>query len=352
MIIDLTTPIFKKIDELTELEKYQCLASIPGSILELRSGYLPTDNSKINKSFLNEFKTAYSLNDNQKLSNEKKERKENYSFFNTLRVYQNMFPNTNERIKIIKSYTKHIFNKINLSANMNNSPKNIVEYTLCFKEKNIRITYPNNIVSLGLIWEIFVDEVYKFEEKVECIYDFGANIGLATLYFKILNPYSKVISIEPLTKNISIFKQNIDKNNLQNVQIICGAAGKTNDETVLYYSLQSEALPSLKVEQKNKQTVNVIGFDNIVKETNYGIKIDIEGSESELIYFPEIIKNARWIVGELHYSNDFEQNKKIDKLLDLLNENFEITLGKPIIYFVDKEVTLCRSFKTFKKKKA
>lgn len=351
MRVDLTAPIFKKIDELTELEKYQCLASIPGSPLELRSGYLPTNNSKINKLFLKEFKTIYSLNDNQKLINEKNERKENYSFFNTLKVYKNLFPNRNERIKIIKAYTKHIFNKINLSANMNNSSKNIVEHTLNFKEKNIRITYPNNIVSLGLIWEIFVDEVYKFEEKVEYIYDFGANIGLATLYFKVLNPDSKVISIEPLTKNLSIFKQNIDRNNLQSVQIICGAAGKINDETVLYYSSQSEALPSLKIEQKNKQIVNVVGFNNIVKEKNYGIKIDIEGSESELIYFPEIIKNARWIVGELHYSNDSEQNKKIDKLLDILNENFEITLGKPIIYFVDKEITVCRSFKTFKKRK-
>ena len=66
-------------------------------------------------------------------------------------------------------------------------------------------------------------------------------------------------------------------------------------------------MPSVSVKQKKYETIKITSFKNIVDSQNYGIKIDIEGNESELIYFPEIIKNSKWIVGEIHYSNDLKK---------------------------------------------
>lgn len=82
----------------------------------------------------------------------------------------------------------------------------------------------------------------------------------------------------------------------------------------------------------------MIPFDKIVNGKGYGLKIDIEGGEGSLAEFPSIINNAAWIVGELHYSADTEQNSLIDtffgvvQLILLCKQQYQLQVNGKFIF--------------------
>jgi len=92
----------------------------------------------------------------------------------------------------------------------------------------------------------------------------------------------------------------------------------------------------------------MVRFDQIVRDANYGLKIDIEGSEAGLAAFPRIVCDAKWIVGELHYTGDESHDGGVDEFLGLVTASFVVTKSRPTIYFVGEEVMLCQSFKAVK----
>ena len=78
-----------------------------------------------------------------------------------------------------------------------------------------------------------------------------------------------------------------------------------------------------------KQTINIRNTASIMSEIGLSrvdlIKIDTEGAEYEILTAmdPEILKNVRWIIGELHSRRDFE-------LLHYLSQWFDIDLRKSL----------------------
>jgi len=77
-----------------------------------------------------------------------------------------------------------------------------------------------NLESLRLLYdEIFVREEYFFNsDKVNpVIFDCGANIGMATLFFKWLYPESTVTAFEPDPDSFGLLQHNIKANHLQRV---------------------------------------------------------------------------------------------------------------------------------------
>ena len=216
------------------------------------------------------------------------------------------------------------------------------------RDKNCYILYPADIVSLGLIWEVFGQEVYYIKTASERIYDFGANIGLSAVYFHLLNPSAELICIEPMEENIRLLKQNLAKNGVRS-QIIQAVAGNKEGRTTLFYGGQSHALPSLHTKQPCSREITMMPFDQIVSGKGYGLKIDIEGAEGLLSQYPQIVENAAWIKGELHYSGDNEQDSRVDSFLALMQSKFSVTKSRPIVYFVGEELLLCESFTAFNK---
>lgn len=163
---------------------------------------------------------------------------------------------------------------------------------------------------------------------------------------ELLGPvYAELICVEPMEENFRLLERNLSTNNIPS-RLIRAAAGKTDGQATLFFGDQSHALPSLQTKQTRTRLVPMIPFDKIVHSKGYGLKIDIEGGEGSLAEFPSIIKNAAWIVGELHYSADTEQNSLIDTFFSSIQRSFEVEKSRPIIYFVGDEVLLCESFKT------
>jgi hypothetical protein len=72
-----------------------------------------------------------------------------------------------------------------------------------------------------LFFEIFIDQPYYFEQKNESpiIFDCGANIGMATIFFKYLYPKSEIFAFEPDSDIFNLLKQNILINKLEKVHI-------------------------------------------------------------------------------------------------------------------------------------
>ncbi|MBU4369413.1 FkbM family methyltransferase [Patescibacteria group bacterium] len=348
---DWKSTLNRLLNRLSIEDRYRCAAGIPGPVLEMRSGTLPRGLACGNRilDFTPLVAEVTGL-DLRRLRKYAKEIANEYSFKKILHKYNAITLDFRSRLILIRDYIKALIHRLR-GISINSNPININkirEIQLCIHDQIINIVYPADLVSLGLLWEIFAEEVYYFENPVKCIYDLGANIGFSAVYFHLLNSSAELVCIEPMEENLRILERNLHSNNI-NAKIIRAAVGDTEGQTTLFFSDQSHALPSTHTKQPQSRQVSTLPFDRIISGKGYGLKIDIEGTERFLSQYPTIIENADWIVGELHYSGDIEQDSRVDAFFDIVKHNFIVKKGRPIIYFIENEVLLCETFKTLKK---
>lgn len=232
--------------------------------------------------------------------------------------------------------------------------KNILGYIFNFKSEKIlgyRIYFENYHYFFGLFVDMFINTSHFFDSKKNSpfIIDCGANIGIATLYFKYLYPNSKIECYEPDPLTFEILTKNIEENNLKDVKLFCKAVSNKNGKTFFYSqvgiigsplnSLFKSQLPSKNM---NKFKVDLFKFE----KKNFGeieyIKMDIEGSEGSVFEsfdnenFLNIVKN---ICLEYHYDTNISSNKLSNILNILEKNNFEYTIssnGFSISYFLKR----------------
>jgi len=132
-----------------------------------------------------------------------------------------------------------------------------------------------NCIDLHIIsdsYEFDVKEIYeKLAKESNVIVDIGANIGRYTILGGIINPNSKIYSVEPESDNYNILLKNIIFNKLYKA-----------DEHKNYggHSFAYVVNPS------DFEVVNVNSFDNLFKDEEEQIdliKIDVEGFELEVL---------------------------------------------------------------------
>jgi FkbM family methyltransferase len=200
-----------------------------------------------------------------------------------------------------------------------------------------------------LVWEIFIERVYDIKCHVEKQYDLGGNIGLSALFFISECKADVVISFEPNSCNYNILSKNAHQLGGK-IQIRNVAVTDSNGYADFYYSRQSHALPSLYTQQEFKEVVETTSLTAIIDSKNYGLKIDIEGGESCFSESYNEIVNAQFIVGELHFSDNSGRNNKVNSYFNIIKDNFDVSIGRPNIYFVGNKVELCYSYKAVRKK--
>ena len=142
------------------------------------------------------------------------------------------------------------------------------------------------------------DEINNYQESLvkknlkPLIIDCGGHIGLASKYFSIIYPHSKIILIEPEIENFN----NAIKNNLNNanIEFLNMAIGSENTKFEVFDpGIGSWGYRTIK---NNNGDLNIISVNQILKEYKkeneipFIIKIDIEGFENELFS-----KNIEWI---------------------------------------------------------
>lgn len=206
--------------------------------------------------------------------------------------------------RVIHAFINHIrtlryIGSLKLGENLKNKIKKIYSRAIVFKridskKRNVNVAgYKLHFLTYRsfeyLFREMFLDQEYYFitENRSPLIIDCGSNIGMSILYFKLMYPESKIIAFEPDEDAFSCLKQNIEKNQLQSVEIhkkaVSGNEGKTDfyydkeDPGSLVMSTVRERLP------KQKREIDAVHLSKYINEEVDFLKMDVEGAELSVI---------------------------------------------------------------------
>ena len=147
-----------------------------------------------------------------------------------------------------------------------------------------------NTDALRLLYEeIFVREEYLFSSKSEApvIFDCGANIGLATMYFKWRYPHSRITAFEPDPLTFQTLGRNVQRNHLPDVSIHNVALWK--EDGALSFFVPENAPGSPKMSAYRPQgfgreiTVSSKRLSDYITGPVDLVKMDIEGAEHEVM---------------------------------------------------------------------
>lgn len=137
-----------------------------------------------------------------------------------------------------------------------------------------------------VIREIWEENVYRLEDdhlnRGGIVLDIGANIGSFSIYCGLKG--ATVYAVEPEPNNLEVLKKNVELNNLQDsITIIDYGVSDFNGVAVIDDSGGGSTIK----DNKPGSTINIISFDDLLKKYNIEevdvLKVDIEGSEKELI---------------------------------------------------------------------
>jgi FkbM family methyltransferase len=149
----------------------------------------------------------------------------------------------------------------------------------------------------------------------DVVYDIGANTGLYTLFAAKACPDGKVIAFEPYPPNLDLLKQDITRNQLQNVGIVDMALSDSvgniefsqpDEDDVGYGSSSIETNESEATVEIPTTTGDQLIADGEIPTPNV-VKIDVEGSESLVLEGLEKALSApdcRTVYCEVHLPGD------------------------------------------------
>ncbi len=185
-----------------------------------------------------------------------------------------------------------------------------------------------------------VVEAYNavFDNKSPNIIDAGANIGLASLFFKSVFKTCNLVAIEPETNNFKLLSDNINTNQIKAQLLNSGIWSQTT-----YLKIKSDFRNqndwSFRVEETDDSSggIHAITINDIVKNNSWTtldiLKIDIEGAEKE-VFDPEksnldFLKITKCIAIEIH--DEFNCRQDIYKILKDFGFKYvnigELTIG-------------------------
>jgi FkbM family methyltransferase len=222
-------------------------------------------------------------------------------------------------------------------------------YSSKFKQSDIKITTRKRPSSdLDVLGHIFYHKAYQyvtdvynkeFNKKHLNIIDGGANIGLASLYFKTVFDEVDLISIEPEPNNFKLLNHNLKENNIKAKVLKAGLWSKTT-----YLKIVSDFRDqndwSYRVEETNidiDDSVYAITINKIIEDNNWDsidiLKIDIEGAEKEIFLSDQsdvsFLNKTKCIAIEIH--DEFNCRESIYRILEKYHFKYfnsgELTVG-------------------------
>ncbi|MEO5335799.1 MAG: FkbM family methyltransferase [Magnetospirillum sp. WYHS-4] len=196
--------------------------------------------------------------------------------------------------------------------------------------------------SLELYGEYSEDEVLLFRQFVKpgaVVVEAGANIGALTIPLaRLAGPTGRVVAIEPQRALFNVLCGNLALNGLLNVVPLRAAAGRVAGQTILpvfpYHGKGNYGGVSVGDIQgaEAREAIAVIALDDLKLPRLDLLKIDVEGSESEvLVGTAETIRRLR---PALYVEND--RREKSAALIALLQEmDYALWWHLPPLFRVD-----------------
>lgn len=138
---------------------------------------------------------------------------------------------------------------------------------------------------VGMYREIFLQKQYDFkaDSKSPLIIDCGANIGIATLFYKKNIPQAQIICIEADPAVADVLMENVKENNLQEITVIDKAAWINENEKLLFSNQGSDSGSVFGTGSKIEvTTMRLKDLISSHKEIDM-LKMDIEGAEIDVL---------------------------------------------------------------------
>ncbi len=167
---------------------------------------------------------------------------------------------------------------------------------------NLRVYHRHALSADQIISEIFEEKLYHFDctKPDPLIIDAGANIGIATLFFKRYYPQSTVIAFEPDPYMFELLQKNVEANHLSGVKLINAALSRVSGTLPFFGELSQQGLDTrgnslLKGWGLQRKTgceimVKSVRLSDYINENIEFLKLDIEGAEQQVL---EELSNAR-----------------------------------------------------------
>src|SRR5207248_820531 len=129
-------------------------------------------------------------------------------------------------------------------------------------------------------------EEYHFQatSHAPVIIDAGANIGMASLYFRKLYPQAKILAFEPDPMIFTVLKANVERNRLD-IQCVNAAVDESTGTKDFFAGAECSASGSLHPHNslKGATTVHCVRMSEYVGQWVDLLKLDVEGSETAVL---------------------------------------------------------------------
>ena len=121
------------------------------------------------------------------------------------------------------------------------------------------------------------------------VVDVGANIGVNTVYVaQRVGPRGRVWAVEPAADNLTVLRENVERNGFDSVTIAPVAAGRTSETRQFFLRGDISAVNSFYEESVYAEVTGVVKvqsepLDVLVEDSVDLVKIDVEGAELDVL---------------------------------------------------------------------
>jgi len=191
-----------------------------------------------------------------------------------------------------------------------------------FNKKEVNLSL--RPVDVIILREMFEWQDYKvmqkYEYKPKVIWDIGANVGLAGLYFYCLYPEAMIVGFEPSDKEYNLACKNYK--NIPRHKIFNIALGKENTSANFLSDTKRAGGQCLEMHRPNadyfweRKQVSVRRAESLIEAQECDIpdmlKIDVEGGEYDVLTgFSEYLHYVREIMIEIHTTDLYEKCRSL-----------------------------------------
>jgi len=163
-----------------------------------------------------------------------------------------------------------------------------------------------DIGDFGLFCEIFRSEVYEqsLPKEADVIFDFGANVGVTALYFRLRYPESTIYCFEPDPNNVRRLRNQATM--IGGLRVRKVALWSSDGSLSFYADSHRGSLSSVSRVNDRQQEIEVQTrtLESLLKAENITridlLKFDIEGSEEEAFNAFDCHGQVNALFGELH----------------------------------------------------
>jgi FkbM family methyltransferase len=185
--------------------------------------------------------------------------------------------------------------------------------------------------------EVFFQGEYRFEAATDAplILDCGANIGMATLFFKYLYPNARIKAFEAEPMTAAVLQENVSANRLTNISVHNLMLADSEGERAFYTDERQEgtlkaSFDPARVSNSKQVLIQAARLSSFIDGPVDLLKLDVEGAEFEVLADLRRsgkLSMVRQMIIEYHHKIGGQDSRLSSFLSQLEEEGFEYQIS-------------------------